>query len=316
MNCKNCGEPLSANEKFCGNCGARSGLQDTVKCSNCGKEFIKDFGICPECGNLYEDEAFSEAEDGGIEELLPIDLNEDPTLSQIPSAKNDAEKKKFREEKVSDKTPEFNSKQSTEEQKDNTIKEGTASVRTAMFEYIKTKPYAGFLQISAVLLLVYPIMLLLSFILNDTGFSSTFNKSEFLLKLISFFGIFLCLARKQSDALSLSAGIMAVCYIVRAAQSSFTFNLAVKIFFYSIVCVALVREFMTADEQKPVYKKSSETGGGDSQLKWIVIGILIAVGIVGIMLLCSGKVCDYCGKFVFEYSEVLGKTVCKDCFFS
>lgn len=325
MNCKNCGAPLSANEKFCGNCGAKSSLRETVICKSCGKEFVRDFGICPECGSQYEEEASAEIEDGADTELMPIDLRTDPTLSEIPPVKilnreeEEPESKESEGENLNDIISK-NEFESDSENKEEPEKPNAVGVRAAMLEYIKTKPYAGFLQASALLLLVYPVMFLLSIILKDTKFYSVFYKSEFLLKLISFFGIFLCLARRQSDVMALSSGIMAISCIVKAYQGSFAFNSVVKILFYLIACIAFIREFITSGEEEiPVYKSSSETSKpqvNNSPLKWIVIGIFIALGILGIILLCSGKVCDYCGKYVFEYSEIMGEIICKDCFYS
>ena len=68
-----------------------------------------------------------------------------------------------------------------------------------------------------------------------------------------------------------------------------------------------VKYMLGSAEEKADYKKS---------LMPLVIGIFIALGILGIILLCSGKVCDYCGKYVFEYSEIMGEIICKDCFYS
>ncbi len=58
MKCKNCGAEMHEGDTFCGECGIKIESQEkqAVKCSECGKFFNKDFGICPFCGTeLAED---------------------------------------------------------------------------------------------------------------------------------------------------------------------------------------------------------------------------------------------------------------------
>lgn len=66
MICKNCGAELQAADTFCGECGVKieSQEKEAVKCSECGKFFNKEFGICPFCG--------SEISTGkSVDEILP-----------------------------------------------------------------------------------------------------------------------------------------------------------------------------------------------------------------------------------------------------
>lgn len=49
--CPNCANPLPPGAKFCGNCGAKVGIQDDNVCSRCGAELQPDAKFCPVCGN-------------------------------------------------------------------------------------------------------------------------------------------------------------------------------------------------------------------------------------------------------------------------
>ena len=55
MTCKNCGNVLQENNKFCSECGAVVANKETdaVKCSKCDKYFKKEFCVCPFCGTEY-----------------------------------------------------------------------------------------------------------------------------------------------------------------------------------------------------------------------------------------------------------------------
>ena len=53
--CKSCGEPLSANAKFCPNCGTKNVQEEVTKtkkkfCSECGAQVAEGAKFCGECG--------------------------------------------------------------------------------------------------------------------------------------------------------------------------------------------------------------------------------------------------------------------------
>jgi len=46
--CPNCNAPLTANVKFCPECGAK--IQTQMHCTKCGAEISPGTKFCPECG--------------------------------------------------------------------------------------------------------------------------------------------------------------------------------------------------------------------------------------------------------------------------
>ena len=58
VTCKNCGEEVRDEAKFCQNCGSEVVIEEdltgTKYCSNCGFEMPKATKFCPECGTPTE----------------------------------------------------------------------------------------------------------------------------------------------------------------------------------------------------------------------------------------------------------------------
>ena len=80
MNCKQCGQELSIDSKFCANCGdpVPDSLKDTIHCRECGCENTKESRFCAECGVSL------------VSEMKP----------QKPKAKHKVRKERIREEKT------------------------------------------------------------------------------------------------------------------------------------------------------------------------------------------------------------------------
>lgn len=49
MYCKNCGEPMNANQAICIKCGVKTGDGNRF-CANCGKDIAPDAAVCMNCG--------------------------------------------------------------------------------------------------------------------------------------------------------------------------------------------------------------------------------------------------------------------------
>lgn len=64
MNCKNCGNLLQVNNKFCSECGAIvvNKEKEAVQCNECGKYFKKEFCVCPFCGTELIEECIKNYE--------------------------------------------------------------------------------------------------------------------------------------------------------------------------------------------------------------------------------------------------------------
>lgn len=54
--CRNCGQPVDENARFCPHCGAKQFEEtpQTVFCIHCGSEVNSDTGVCPNCGAKIE----------------------------------------------------------------------------------------------------------------------------------------------------------------------------------------------------------------------------------------------------------------------
>lgn len=50
VKCAKCGANVNQNSKFCPQCGAKMGGEDTAKCAKCGKDIPQGSKFCPECG--------------------------------------------------------------------------------------------------------------------------------------------------------------------------------------------------------------------------------------------------------------------------
>ena len=49
MYCKNCGEPMNANQAICIKCGVKVG-EGNAYCANCGKDIAPNAEVCLNCG--------------------------------------------------------------------------------------------------------------------------------------------------------------------------------------------------------------------------------------------------------------------------
>ncbi len=326
MNCQKCGAPISDVEKFCGKCGAKSEIEsvetdaDAVICKNCGNKFKRIFGVCPTCGEAVQN-INSEAETdnsengGGMQERYNEDLKNEKSVAEKVSIKQNESrqgKPKF-ENYCSDTAQNENSDYISGKENEEKSQSG---VRGAVLEYIQTKSYYDLIGLSGVILLIYPVLFLISLLIQSSGFSDFIYSTQFLLQIISLFGAFLCFAKSQSDRLAAASTVMAICYIIKGSRLSFNFDCISKIVFYVVLCIVCVKDYVALPVRRT--SDSSERSGksGGIQIKWLLISILIAAGILGIIMLLSGKTCDKCGKFTTEYYEVFGKTFCKSCLYS
>ena len=294
MTCEKCGMHIDGAGKFCGNCGAKVNREsdEFALCKKCGNKFKKEFGVCPVCGEA------AEAEIGNVGQTQ---TNRSENIEYEKEEKTQGDSVKFDrqskngEELEALKTP--------------------VGVRAAMLEYLETKPYVGLAEISWAVLFFYPFTLFVSLLLGDNGFSSFVYSARFLLQTVSLFGAALCFAKSQSDRLAAASFAMVLCYVIKGVQDSFSFDYISRIAVYAIIGIVFVKDLMSSPERKTTYSRQNRTTGG-VQLKWLLIGIAVPLTILGIMLLCSGKTCDGCGKYIFKYYEVFGKTFCKNCLYS
>ncbi len=327
MNCQKCGAPISTAVKFCGKCGAKNGIKsvetdaDTVICKNCGNKFKKIFGVCPTCGEPVQNNNFKEGtenaeNDGGIQEPSDENFENRESVAEKTSVKqSEARQSKPKFENYCNGTAQ-NENSSYANGKGNEVPKKPVGVRGAALEYIQTKSYYDLIGQSGVILLIYPVLFLISLLIQGSGFSDFIYSIKFLLQIISLFGVLLCFAKSQSDRLAAASTVMAICYIIKGARDSFNFDYISKIVFYAALCIVCIKDYLALPAQRA--SGSSARGGklGGIQIKWLLISVLIAVGILGIIMLFSGKTCDKCGKFTTEYYEVFGKTFCKNCLYS
>lgn len=327
MNCQKCGAPISDVEKFCGKCGAKNEINsaeegnESVICKNCGNKFKKIFGVCPNCGEpaqsiSSEAETDNSENGGGMKEHYNGDLRNEKSVAEKVSVKqNEPRHSNPKFENYCNGTAQ-NENSGYIRGKENEETKKSIGIRDAVLGYIQTKSYYDFVGLSGVILLIYPVLFLISLLIQISGFSDFIYSAEFLLQVISLFGAFLCFAKSQSDRLAAASTVMAICYIIKGSRVSFNFDCISKIVFYVALCIVCVKDYVALPVRRTSDSNERNGKSGGIQIKWLLISILIAVGILGIIMLFSGKTCDKCGKFTTEYYEVFGKTFCKSCLYS
>ena len=74
--CKNCGEQINGDFKFCPHCGAKNEEEipkeetSNIFCSSCGKSVNSDFNVCPFCGEKLKSQNLNNNEDKNEEEIF------------------------------------------------------------------------------------------------------------------------------------------------------------------------------------------------------------------------------------------------------
>lgn len=246
--------------------------QSIVECKDCGKFFNKSLEVCPFCGLIFEKSGKRDmnSQEEKIEKentkimtkkafvLCPVCKNKyDLSVGTCAFCGYSDQKDEYLLDDSQDSTSQHIVDNIELDDSDiNSCKskqnENQLSVRENLLSYFERNEILHkLLNISSVLIMIYPICLVFLLFETINGFSRFVYKIEDLLTVVFHIGVVLCFSKNQKGLLALSFGMVAIYYFVTIIKhiNFISFNEVFSCGLYVVLCILFATKI---DENKRV----------------------------------------------------------------